>query len=121
VVDDLVGPTTRYRAGSLVGFETCSLVMEPAMKELEIQGTQHACLSERAESTMIERFHCHIVCSRCRLCSMMFVVPHDLPGQSTLPAGSVLFGSSTDGFGTVRQEKRHVEPPLNGRLIWHEW
>jgi hypothetical protein len=41
---------------------------------------------------------------------MMFVVPHDLPGQSTLPAGSVLSGS-TDGFGTLRQEKRHVEPP----------
>jgi hypothetical protein len=32
------GPTTRYRAGSLVGFETCSPVMDPAMKELEIQG-----------------------------------------------------------------------------------
>jgi hypothetical protein len=69
---------------------------------------------------MIERSHRRIVCSRCRLCSMIFVVPHDLPGQSTLPAGSVLSGS-TDGFGTLRQEKRHVEPPLDGRLIWHEW
>ena len=38
LVDDLVGPTTRYRAGSLVGFETCSPVMDPAMKELGIQG-----------------------------------------------------------------------------------
>jgi len=37
VVDDLVGTTTRYRAGSLVGFETCSPVMDPAMKELDSQ------------------------------------------------------------------------------------
>jgi hypothetical protein len=38
---------------------------------------------------------------------MIFVVPHDFPGQSTLPADSVLSGS-TDGFGTVRQEKRYL-------------
>ena len=38
VVDDLVGAITRYRAGSLSGFETCSPVMDPAMKDLEIQG-----------------------------------------------------------------------------------
>ena len=38
VVDNLVGTTTRYRAGSLLGFETCSPVMDSAMKDLEIQG-----------------------------------------------------------------------------------
>ena len=49
MVDDLVGTTTCYRAGSLVGFETCSPVMDPAIKDLEIQELldTHACLSER--------------------------------------------------------------------------
>jgi len=42
---------------------------------------------------------------------MLFVVPHDLPRQSTLPAGTVLFGSN-DGFGATHLEARRVANPI---------
>jgi hypothetical protein len=37
----------RYRAGSLVDFQTCSPVMDPAIKDLEIQGLLDMCASLR--------------------------------------------------------------------------